>query len=49
MAGKKEKRIKKDDAEKDGKSATWIVAISGLIAAIAALVSAIATLLMALK
>jgi hypothetical protein len=50
MAGKKEKRVKKKaEPEKEGRSATWIVAISGLIAAIAALVSAIATLLMALK
>jgi hypothetical protein len=35
--------------EKEGGGATWVVAVSGLIAALAALVSAIATLLMALK
>jgi hypothetical protein len=37
---------KKDDQEK---TATWIVAISGLFAALAALISAIATLIMAIK
>jgi hypothetical protein len=41
--------VKKNDAGKEGMSAAWIVAISGLIAALAALVSAVATLLMALK
>jgi hypothetical protein len=44
---KKEKAVKKKD--NDGKKATWIVAVSGLIAALAALVSAIATLIMAIK
>jgi hypothetical protein len=48
MAGKKLKKEvdKKDEKEK---TATWIVAVSGLIAALAALVSAIATLIVALK
>jgi hypothetical protein len=47
MAEKKKDVEKKDNDDK--KTATWLVAISGLIAAIAALVSAVATLLMALK
>jgi hypothetical protein len=47
MAADKEKPVKKKDGE--GRTATWIVAVSGLIAAIAALVSAVATLVMALK
>jgi hypothetical protein len=35
----------------DGKknAATWVIAVSGLIAALAALVSAVATLIMAMK
>jgi hypothetical protein len=48
MAARKDQK-KANEVQKDGKAATWIVAISGLIAAIAALVSAIATLVMALK
>jgi hypothetical protein len=47
MAVKTGKPVKKK--ANDGKSDTWIVAVSGLIAAVAALISAIATLLMALK
>jgi hypothetical protein len=47
MAGKKQfpepKKEKKEDA------ATWIVAVSGLIAALTALISAIATLIMTMK
>ncbi|MDR1287791.1 MAG: hypothetical protein LBK08_09310 [Treponema sp.] len=47
MAGKKQPpELKKD--KKEG-AATWIVAVSGLIAALAALISAIATLIMAMK
>ncbi|MDR3324767.1 MAG: hypothetical protein LBS82_02090 [Spirochaetaceae bacterium] len=44
-ADKKKLGKKKDDA---GKAATWIVAISGLIAALAALISAITTLIVTL-
>jgi hypothetical protein len=47
MAGKRD--IKKKGGEREGKAATWVVAVSGLIAALAALVSAIATLIMAMK
>jgi hypothetical protein len=35
--------------EKKERAATWIVAVSGLIAAFAALISAIATLIVAMK
>ncbi|MDR2607141.1 MAG: hypothetical protein LBC57_02015 [Treponema sp.] len=47
MAGKKQPPAAKKD-RKEG-VATWVVAVSGLIAALAALVSAIATLIMAVK
>jgi hypothetical protein len=47
MAEKKD--IEKKNREIEGKAATWIVAVSGLIAALAALVSAIATLIVAMK
>jgi hypothetical protein len=47
MAGKKD--IKRKGGEREGKAATWIVALSGLIAALAALISAIATLIVAMK
>jgi hypothetical protein len=47
MAGKKQPPEPKKDREKG--AATWIVAVSGLIAALAALISAIATLIMAMK
>jgi hypothetical protein len=48
MARKKE-LPSKDREERKGNTATWIVAVSGLIAALAALISAIATLIMAMK
>ncbi|MDR2096876.1 MAG: hypothetical protein LBP76_15340 [Treponema sp.] len=48
MARKKEPLPLKNQ-EKKGNAATWIVAVSGLIAALAALISAIATLIMAMK
>jgi hypothetical protein len=47
MAGKKEPPAAKKDKKEN--AATWIVAVSGLIAALAALISAIATLIMAMK
>jgi hypothetical protein len=47
MAGKKQPPEPKKD-RKEG-AATWIVAVSGLIAALAALISAVATLIMAMK
>jgi hypothetical protein len=47
MAGKKRPLEPKKD-RKEG-TATWIVAVSGLIAALAALISAVATLIMAMK
>jgi hypothetical protein len=48
MARKKELPPPKNRG-KEGNTATWIVAVSGLIAALAALISAIATLIMAMK
>jgi hypothetical protein len=48
MARKKEPLPPKK-REKGTSTATWIVAVSGLIAALAALVSAVATLIMAMK
>jgi hypothetical protein len=47
--GKEERASPKNKEEKRGNAATWIVAVSGLIAALAALISAIATLIMAMK
>jgi hypothetical protein len=41
--------LKLKNKEKVGNAATWVVAISGLIAALAAVISAIATLIMAMK
>jgi hypothetical protein len=46
VAGKNKPVVSKN---KNGSAATWIVAVSGLIAALAALISAIATLIMAMK
>ncbi|MDR2392942.1 MAG: hypothetical protein LBD93_02125 [Treponema sp.] len=48
MARKKDPSQPKSK-EKEGNIATWVVAISGLIAALAALISAIATLILAMK
>jgi hypothetical protein len=48
MARKKEPLPPKNK-EKRENAATWIVAVSGLIAALAALISAAATLIMAMK
>jgi hypothetical protein len=47
MAGKKEP-LRPKNRGKEKSTATWIVAVSGLIAALAALISA-ATLIMAMK
>jgi hypothetical protein len=47
MAGKKQPPEPKKDRKE--RAATWIVAVSGLIAALAALISAVATLIMATK
>jgi hypothetical protein len=48
MARKKE-LLQPKNKGKEGNAATWVVAVSGLIAALAALISAIATLVMAMK
>jgi hypothetical protein len=48
MARKKE-REPPQGGEKRENAATWVVAVSGLIAALAALISAVATLIMAMK
>jgi fatty acid desaturase len=45
----RKKELLPKDKEKKVNAATWIVAVSGLIAALAALISAIATLIMAMK
>jgi hypothetical protein len=47
MAGKKQPPAAKKD-KKEG-AATWVVAVSDLIAALAALISVIATLVMAME
>jgi hypothetical protein len=48
MARKKE-ALSPRNKEKRENAASWLVAVSGLIAALAALISAIATLIMAMK
>jgi hypothetical protein len=45
----RKKQPPEPEKERKERAATWIVAVSGLIAALAALISAIATLVMAMK
>ncbi|MDR2176815.1 MAG: hypothetical protein LBP20_02095 [Treponema sp.] len=50
MAGKKgPPRPEGKGKETEKSAATWVVAVSGLIAVLAALISAVATLVMAVK